>query len=140
MPKADAGSSPAGSNKWRWRCVHELEGMLRVLRIVPAFGGMLGSLALVTHAHWTLTGAIYVLTAIGMGLAIALDRKLERVSKADLAQAKTEMEAAQAMYKQNIAIAPVEVLEAMVATASLPAELRAELQVELVRRGKGVLN
>ena len=144
-PEADAGSSPAGSNKSRqWRCEHEhygyLDGQLRLLRWWPPLFVMLGSLGTLMHAHWVLLTVIHTLTALSIALCFKLNREAERVAKREIAQWKALAESANRSFVYHVENAPDAVLEGMAANGALPAELRAELQRELSRRGKGILN
>ena len=126
------------------RCIHWRTGYLRgvsaALLPMPLAMSVLGWVAVVTEAHWALTGAIY---AIGIGavpLLLLADRKEESAHREDMARMEAETEMFRAQFERRKAAMPADVLEAIRVDPHAPAELRAEVGAELVRRGKGVLN
>lgn len=56
----------------RWICEHHRygyhEGALRSLRWVVSYAAVLGSLSLLTHAHWALITGIYASVAVFIAL------------------------------------------------------------------------
>lgn len=111
-----------------------------VLRYLPVLMSLLGCIALATGAPKALTVAIYVLAIAAVGAHFLVDREQEKDFKVTLAAMKADAETWRVEYERRKATYPAESMQAIVADPTAPAEPRAELSAELVRRGKGVLN
>lgn len=86
------------------------------------------------------TVGIYTLAIAAVVAQLLVELRQEQLFKESMALMKAEGEILHATWERRKATVPAEVLEAIRMDPHMPAELRAELGAELVRRGKGALN